>query len=78
MNQAIIFNNDVHFNDKREAWCFSLQRNGELLFVFIPQKYFPKTQLLSEEILFDWENGVEEWLEENEPNDNQEVLFIPI
>jgi hypothetical protein len=72
MNQAILFNDDFCYCPENKAWSFSGQISGELVHIYI--KGVNQNTVISQSQKFDWEMMVEEWLEENEP-DNQVIWF---
>jgi hypothetical protein len=67
VNQAILFNDDLTFDEKEDAWRFTALLSGQIVTV-----YFHSLQLkLLGEIdtctKFDLEELVELWLEKHEP-----------
>ena len=68
MNQAILFNDDFCFCNNNKAWSFTGQVNGELVRIYI--NGVDEKTIITQSQKFDWEMMVEEWLEDNEP-DNQ-------
>lgn len=67
MNQAILFNDDLTFDEKEDAWRFTALLSGQTVTI-----YFHSLQLkLLGEIdtctKFDLEELVELWLEKHEP-----------
>ncbi len=66
MNQAILFNDDIHFSQQYKQWCFSVMLSGEKTWVVIYSQ-FTEQAIISTEVKFDWEMLVEDWLEDNEP-----------
>lgn len=77
MNQAILFNDDLYFDQQRHAWIFTCLFSGSLLKVVIDEKYHPQESLIDNSIKFDWENAVENWLEQYEPVGNELLLELP-
>lgn len=75
MNQAILFNDDIHFDPKRKCWVFTGLLNGERLTVIIDQKNHGKELFISDCVKFDWEEAVEIWLEKYEPDQNNEIYL---
>lgn len=71
MNQSILFNDDLKLIAP-ETWHISGFYNGELLVFHISS---PITEL-NDEIIFDWEMQVEDWLESNEPEQNPILLNL--
>ena len=68
MNQAILFNDDFCFCNNNKAWSFTGQVSGELVRIYI--NGVDEKTIITQSQKFDWEMMVEEWLEDNEP-DNQ-------
>jgi len=76
MNQSILFNDDLTFNEKVNAWHFTGLLNGELITVQIDEKCHHRTKQVTDSIKFDWEDAVEIWLEDNEPNEFGYIQLI--
>ncbi|NQZ21266.1 MAG: hypothetical protein HRT53_04355 [Colwellia sp.] len=73
MNQQILFNDDMAFDDNSRTYCFTGLLAGERVTISI------KTEtplLLNEALKFNFECHVEEWLEENEPPENGEITLF--
>jgi hypothetical protein len=64
MNQQIIFNDDIFFDESQQGWVFTGLLSGERLTILIKSK---QNTILTDELKFDLEESVEEWLEEHEP-----------
>lgn len=73
MNQSILFNDDIHFDEKRCAWCFTGFLDGEHITVQIEEKNYPRNSIVTDATKFDWEDAVENWLEEHEPNEDRVI-----
>ena len=73
MNQQILFNDDIAFNDCSQEYIFTGLLSGERVTI----KIKTETPLpLDDALKFDFECQVEEWLEENEPPDNGEIVLF--
>ena len=64
MNQAILFNDDHTFDHELQAWKFTGQVSGDRITIYIRTS----DQQISQDLKFIWEDKVEEWLEDNEPD----------
>ncbi len=69
MNQAILFNDDLHFSEQHNAWCFTGMHRGEQISVLIAERYHSAKQSISDTIKFDWEALAEDWLADDEPDE---------
>ena len=73
MNQQILFNDDMVFDREQQAWVFTGLLSGERITIIIEvEEPLP----LNEELRFDFEYLVEEWLEDNEPSMNGEIHLL--
>jgi len=70
MNQAIIFNDDLMFDKKEDAWSFTGQLSGELIKVFFHSLQLKRLSEIDTCTKFDLEEIAELWLEKNEPEEN--------
>jgi len=70
MNQQIIFNDDISFDESQQGWVFTGLLSGERLTIIIKSK---QNTILTDELKFDFEESVEEWLEEHEPPTNSRI-----
>jgi len=68
MNQAIIINDDYTFDAQDKYWQCSAMLSGEKVIIKIQSDILPEQ--LSQDIKFDWECEIEDWLESNEPMNN--------
>jgi len=75
VNQAILFNDDIHFNETHNAWSFTGLMAGQKVTVFIKESYPDKNMQITDCIRFDWEEAVEIWLEQHEPDHNNEIYL---
>lgn len=76
MNQAILFNDDLSFDEERHAWVFSGLLEGNLLKIIIDEKYHSRISPIEDSIRFDWESKVEDWLKHYEPVGNEILLNL--
>jgi len=60
MNQQIIFNDDICFDDSRQGWVFTGLLSGERINILVQSN---KHTELNNELKFDLEELIEEWLE---------------
>ncbi len=73
MNQQILFNDDMTFDDNSLEYMFTGLFSGERITIRIKsENLFP----LNDALKFDFECQVEEWLEENEPSGNGEIILF--
>lgn len=73
MNQAILFNDDLTYSDTKQCWQCSGILSGEKVTVFIYSEIIPSQ--LTQTIKFDWEIMIEDWLEDNEPDDKNHIIL---
>jgi hypothetical protein len=66
MNQAILFNDDHHYDTTKQQWVFTGSLSGEKVLVVINSRLHQHS-IITDAIKFDWEILVEDWLEHNEP-----------
>lgn len=76
MNQALLFNDDLKFDDERHAWVFTILLEGNALKVVIEEKFHSRISPVEDSIKFDWESKVEDWLEKFEPVGNEILLNL--
>ena len=75
MNQSVLFNDDIHFNEGYNAWSFTGFLNGERIVVIISSETLTKEAQISDDVRFDWEEAVENWLNDDEP-DEKGLIYI--
>ena len=75
MNQSILFNDDVVFDQSMNAWQFTGLISGELVKIIIQASVEPYQEQLPASKKLDWEMDVEEWLEDNEPEQGIILLY---
>ena len=73
MNQAILFNDDHFFDDVSLNWIFTGLMAGVKITIFIDLGIRGKELTITDCIKFDWEEAVEIWLEQDEPDLNNEI-----
>ena len=78
MNQAILFNDDLMFDQDRHAWVFTGLVSGSTIKIVIDEKYHPKERHVEDSIKFDWEAAAEDWLEKFEPVGSEILLELPL
>ncbi|MGB2739160.1 MAG: hypothetical protein WBC60_01235 [Cognaticolwellia sp.] len=71
MNQAILFNDDLHFNKQHEAWCFTGQLSGQQITIYFHSMQLRKLTEIDNCTKYDLEDVTELWLEKNEPEGNE-------
>lgn len=71
MNQAILFNDDLHFNTEQDAWSMTGQSAGEKLFIYLHSMQLKQLSSIDTCLKYDLEEVVELWLEKNEPEGNE-------
>lgn len=74
MNQAIILNDDYTFNHIEELWYCTGMLSGEKVQIILNSSVLPSE--LTQDIKFDWECVIEDWLADNEPEGNQIEILI--
>lgn len=71
MNQAILFNDDLIFDNAKEAWRLTGQRSGQLVTIYFHSVQLNLLKQLDQCTKFDLEEIAELWLEKNEPEGNE-------
>ena len=71
MNQAILFNDDLHFDQQHDAWSFTGQISGQRIRLYFHSMQLKKLTEIDNGTKFDLEEVTENWLEENEPEGNE-------
>ena len=67
MNQAILFNDDLVFDEQQDAWCFTALLSGQLITIYFHSMQLKLIGQIDSCTKFDLEEVVELWLEKNEP-----------
>jgi hypothetical protein len=75
MNQAILLNDDHHYDTAKQRWVFTGMLSGEHIMVVVDSTLTQQSNI-TDAIKFDWEILVEEWLESNEPPINGEIHVL--
>jgi hypothetical protein len=73
MNQSVIINDDYVYDKKLGAWKCTAVFSGNLITVFLYSKVGENE--LDQSTKFDWEYIIEDWLEDNEPDDNNQIII---
>ncbi|ALO33302.1 hypothetical protein CMT41_00145 [Colwellia sp. MT41] len=67
MNQAILFNDDLVFDDEQDAWCFTALLSAQVMTIYFHSMQLKNLAKIDNCTKFDLEEIVELWLEKNEP-----------
>ena len=67
MNQAILFNDDLIFDEQQDAWRFTALLSGQLICIYFHSMQLKQLGQIDNCTKFDLEEVVELWLEKNEP-----------
>ena len=70
MNQAILLNNDLTFNEQRQVWQLTGFYQSQTITIYIPLVRLAKDSDITQGIIFELEDEIENWLEDNEPDSN--------
>ena len=70
MNQAVLFNDDLIFDELQDAWRFTVLVSGQRITIFFHSTKLKQLEEIDSNTKFDLEEIVEIWLEENEPEGN--------
>lgn len=68
MNQAILFNDDIDFDDQQDAWRFTALLSGERIIIYFHSMQLKRLGKIDQCTKYDLEEIVELWLEKNEPD----------
>lgn len=71
MNQAILFNDDLHFDSAQQAWCFTGIVSGQMITIYFHSFSLGRLSEIDRCTIFDLEEIAELWFEENEPEGNE-------
>ena len=69
MNQAVLFNDDLIFDKKKDAWRLTALLSGQLLTIYFHSIALKQLDQIDSNTKFDLEEVVEHWLENNEPEE---------
>jgi hypothetical protein len=75
MNQSILFNDDLHFDKSKQSWIFTGIIAGNKITVYIDERYHPQNLAVNDATKYDWEDAAENWLEINEPDENNQIFL---
>lgn len=67
MNQAVLFNDDLIFDEQQDAWRLTAQLSGQLITIYFHSIELKRLEQIDSCTKFDLEEVVELWLEKNEP-----------
>ena len=70
MNQAILFNDDLSFDDNEDARSFTAQLSGQTITVYFHSMQLKQLGIIDNCTKFDLEEVAELWLEKNELEGN--------
>ncbi len=70
MNQAILFNDDLIFDEQQDAWRFTALLSGQLITIYFHSMQLKLLGEIDSCTKFDLEEVVELWLEKNEPEND--------
>jgi len=76
MNQAILFNDDLAFDQQQGAWCFTALLSGQRITIYFHSVELKLLGKIDSCTKYDLEEIVELWLEKNEPEN--EIIHIDI
>ena len=71
MNQAILFNDDLHFDKQHDAWSFTAQISGQKIVIYIHSMQLNQLNEIDNCTKYDLEEVTELWLEKNEPEGHE-------
>lgn len=74
MNQAILFNDDLNFDEQQDAWCFTALLSGQRITIYFHSVELKRLGKIDSCTKYDLEEIVELWLEKNEPEN--EIIHI--
>ena len=73
MNQALLLNSDLAFDETQRLWKITGFYQTQGIVVFIKEAKLSPNVLITSEMIFDLEADIEDWLEVHEPNENNEI-----
>ncbi len=71
MNQAILFNDDLHFDKQQDAWSFTGQLSGQKVTIYFHSMQLKQLTEIDSCTKYDLEEVTELWLEKNEPESDE-------
>lgn len=75
MNQAILFNDDLAFDEASQAWKMSGILAGELILVYFHSPTLKHTVSIDNCMKYDLEEITELWLEQHEPENGEIHIY---
>ncbi|MBU2894647.1 hypothetical protein KO495_15150 [Colwellia sp. D2M02] len=66
MNQSILFNDDLIFNEAQDAWCFTGLISGQKVTIYFHSIELKQLKEINSCTKYDLEEITELWLEKNE------------
>lgn len=75
MNQAILLNNDLSFCNDHSVWKITGFYQAQGISVYIKTTQLTQDTEITPAILLDIEADIEDWLEINEPDENNEIFL---
>jgi len=66
LNQAILFNDDLQFDEQQDAWCFTALLSGQLITIYFHSFQLKSLVTIDSCTKFDLEEIVELWFEKHE------------
>lgn len=67
MNQSLLFNDDLEFNQQHDAWRFTALLSGQRITIYFHSIQLKLLGTIDRCTKYDLEEIVELWLEDNEP-----------
>jgi len=74
MNQALIFNDDIEFDQQQDSWRFTALLSGQRITIYFHSMQLKRLSEIDSCTKYDLEEAVELWLENNEPE--KEMIHI--
>lgn len=74
MNQSLLFNDDIEFDQQHDAWRCSALSSGQRITIYFHSMQLKQLDSIDSCTKYDLEEIVELWLEQNEPEG--EVIHI--
>ncbi|WP_286270779.1 hypothetical protein [Thalassotalea hakodatensis] len=75
MNQAILFNDDLVFNQEKNVWCMTGLQAGELITIYFHSPNLKHLASIDQCTKYDLEEITELWLEKNEPEHGEIHIY---
>ncbi|MGJ8694369.1 MAG: hypothetical protein ACSHW0_18015 [Thalassotalea sp.] len=73
MNQALLLNNDLTFDQTNAWWTITGFYQSQDIVVYIKEAKLARTTVITAAVIFDIEADIEDWLEVNEPDENNNI-----